>query len=52
VLGTATAEIHSQYLSSRKAKDVLGWTPSNDLRSGLAESINWYRDFLEAKSDV
>jgi CDP-glucose 4,6-dehydratase len=50
VQGTATAEIHSQYLSSAKARDVLNWTPSNDLRSGLVETIAWYREFLEEES--
>ena len=50
VLGTAKAEIHSQYLSAVKAKEMLKWTPANDLRSGLVETIAWYREFLEAES--
>jgi nucleoside-diphosphate-sugar epimerase len=49
VLGTAKAEIHSQYLSTAKAKEVLNWSPSNDLRSGLVETIAWYREFLKAE---
>lgn len=46
VLGTATGEIHSQYLSTRKAQELLNWKPTNDLKSGLVETIAWYRDFL------
>jgi len=49
VQGTAKAEIHSQYLSSAKARDILSWSPANDLRSGLVETIAWYREFLEAE---
>ena len=50
VLGTAKAEIHSQYLSAAKAREMLNWTPTNDLRSGLVETIAWYREFLKAES--
>jgi len=47
ILGIAEAEIHSQYLSTAKAREMLNWEPGNDLRSGLVETIAWYRDFLE-----
>ena len=46
ILGVNEGEIHSQYLSTAKARKMLDWTPSNDLRSGLVETIAWYRDFL------
>ncbi len=39
-------EIHSQYLSAARAREVLGWTPEFDLETGLAETIAWYRGFL------
>ena len=48
ILKTAEAEIHSQYLSTAKARKMLNWKPGNDLRSGLVETIAWYRDFLGA----
>jgi CDP-glucose 4,6-dehydratase len=48
ILGIAEGEIHSQYLSTAKAREMLDWKPSNDLRSGLVETIAWYRDFLSA----
>ena len=50
VLGTVKAEIHSQYLSAAKARDILKWTPANDLKAGLVKTIAWYREFLEADS--
>ena len=43
----AVGEIHSQILSARRAHEVLGWKPSYDLERGLAETIDWYRSFLD-----
>ncbi len=39
-------EIHTQYLSAARAREVLGWTPEFDLEAGLRETITWYRAFL------
>jgi CDP-glucose 4,6-dehydratase len=46
VLGTAQGEIHTQYLSSEKARKVLRWKPSYDIEEGLSETAEWYREFL------
>jgi CDP-glucose 4,6-dehydratase len=46
VLAQAQDEIQDQYLDSRKAKRVLGWTPRYSLRDGLRETMAWYREFL------
>ena len=46
ILATADGEIHSQYLSAAKAKRGLGWGPQYDSRTGLNETIQWYREFL------
>lgn len=43
VLHEAVQEIPEQWLSSAKARDVLGWRPSYSLESGLLETIDWYR---------
>ncbi len=40
-------EIDRQYLSSRKAKTMLGWQPEYNLEKGLKETFSWYRSFLE-----
>jgi CDP-glucose 4,6-dehydratase len=43
---TARAEIPHQELSSRRAREELGWAPRYDLDAGLDETIAWYRRFL------
>jgi len=44
----AKGEIRTQYLSAGKARRMLGWQPAYSVESGLAETIEWYRDFLGA----
>jgi len=44
----AVGEIHDQILSSRRAREILGWAPSYDLDRGLGETIDWYRSFFGA----
>lgn len=42
-------EIRLQYVSSKKAMEVLGWEPKVDLDEGLKRSIDWYLKFLYNK---
>lgn len=49
VRGEATNEIRDQYLSAKKAREVLGWQPLCSLEEGLDRTIAWYRDFFEAR---
>jgi CDP-glucose 4,6-dehydratase len=46
ILGEAPNEIRDQYLSSEKARRVLGWHSKYSLEMGLRETIAWYREFL------
>jgi CDP-glucose 4,6-dehydratase len=46
VRNEASNEIIHQYLSARKARERLSWTPSFDLERGLRETVDWYRDYL------
>ena len=46
VRGEAVAEISRQYLSSERAKSVLGWRARYPLAAGLGETVAWYRTFL------
>jgi len=39
-------EIESQYVSSKKAKQLLEWEPKIDLDLGLKKTIAWYSKFL------
>lgn len=48
ILNQASNEIKHQYLSAEKARRMLHWEPSYTLEQGLAETIDWYRDFLQA----
>ncbi len=41
-----SGEIDKQYLSSRKARLVLGWKPKYALEQGLEETYKWYQDHL------
>jgi CDP-glucose 4,6-dehydratase len=47
IQNTARGEIASQYLSAAKAHEVLGWQARYAMEEGLAETVAWYRDFLQ-----
>ncbi len=49
VLGEAKSEIPHQYLSAKKARDILGWKPRYDLQSGLRQTIDWYEGFFSRR---
>lgn len=42
ILNEAGKEIPQQYLSSEKAKEILGWKPTFNFEQGLKETIRWY----------
>jgi CDP-glucose 4,6-dehydratase len=46
VQDVAKGEIRSQSLSSRKARERLGWRPAYDLERGLRETVAWYAKFF------
>jgi len=48
-LNQASNEIHHQYLSAAKAREMLHWNPLFTLDEGLQQTINWYREFLGAR---
>ena len=43
----AHAEIKNQFLSTTKAREVLGWKPAFSLNDALARTIEWYQAYLE-----
>jgi CDP-glucose 4,6-dehydratase len=47
VLNQAKGEIRNQYLSSEKAKRMLGWKATFGLDDGLRETIDWYLRFFQ-----
>jgi CDP-glucose 4,6-dehydratase len=46
ILNTAANEIKDQYLSSRKARDLLKWSSGYSFNEGLKETIDWYKKYL------
>jgi CDP-glucose 4,6-dehydratase len=45
----ARAEIKHQFLSAKKAREVLGWKPVYAVDDALARTIGWYRDHFERR---
>lgn len=43
-------EIESQYVSWKKAKQLLEWEPKTTLDEGLAKAIAWYSKFANSKN--
>jgi CDP-glucose 4,6-dehydratase len=48
VQNIASAEIREQYMSSEKARRMLGWAPTYGFDAGLQLTIEWYRAFWRA----
>lgn len=46
VLNKAKYEIKKQYLSSRKARKILGWKPEVRLDEALRITFDWYKGYL------
>lgn len=49
VLNEAKGEILHQYLSSDKARSMLGWQPVSSIDEGLIESIAGYKEYFSSK---
>lgn len=47
VRNEAKAEIQDQYLAADRARSELGWKPGATLDARLAETIDWYRAYLD-----
>lgn len=50
ILNQAGKEIPAQYLSSEKAKKVLGWSATYDFEEGLKRTVPWYLEYLEQRA--
>lgn len=46
VLNQGSHEIRAQYLSSKKARELLKWAPRYGLMEGLERTVTWYRELL------
>ena len=46
----ASHEISHQYLSTAKARKVLGWEPAYTIEEALADTVAWYREQVTANT--
>jgi CDP-glucose 4,6-dehydratase len=46
IMNTAKYEIKEQYLSSAKARRILGWMPASSLADGLKKTAKWYMEYF------
>ena len=46
ILNEVANEITHQYLSAKKAKEMLGWKPRYAVEEGLTTTVEWYREFF------
>ena len=46
ILNQGNHEIRNQYLSAKKAKEILGWEPQYNTEQGLIKTIEWYREYF------
>lgn len=47
ILNQAKCEIRNQYLSSEKARRLLGWESKWPIEKGLKKTIAWYEDYFK-----
>jgi len=47
ILNQASNEIEKQYLSSKKARSVLGWSPLYAFDEGIRKTVEWYQNFFK-----
>ncbi len=50
VQNQASHEIKEQYLSAKKAHELLGWSSDFSMKEGLMQTIAWYRRYFEEQS--
>lgn len=46
ILNLSLKEIPEQSLSAEKAHNILEWYPKYDLKKGLSETVDWYKNYL------
>ena len=52
ILNSTMGEIHSQYLDSSKAREILRWQPRYTLNQGLEETIIWYKNYFSNSEEL
>lgn len=52
IFGETRGEIRNQYLSCKKAREVLGFSPKYTLEEGLCLTIEWYEKWLKERQPL
>lgn len=47
ILNESSNEIEKQYLSAKKAHEILNWTPTYNMTEGLKKTVQWYKNFFK-----
>jgi CDP-glucose 4,6-dehydratase len=47
--GLPAGEVLDQHLDSTKLRELTGWAPAVDLRTGLGRTVQWYREHEEVR---
>lgn len=47
IANSAKGEIKDQYLSCKKARDILKWKPKHTLNEGLEKTHKWYTNWFQ-----
>jgi CDP-glucose 4,6-dehydratase len=47
--GLPPGEVLDRWLDSTKLRELTGWTPAVDLRTGLGRTVEWYREHEEVR---
>lgn len=52
IMSQAKNEIKDQYLCSEKARKLLGWSPEFTVEQSMDRTIDWYRNYFMAETQV
>lgn len=52
IMSQAKNEIKDQYLCSEKARKLLGWSPAFTVEQSMDRTIDWYRNYFMAETQV
>lgn len=48
ILNQVSHEIKNQYLSAKKAREILNWVPKYTIEEGLNRTIEWYKEYFRS----
>ncbi|HHY86443.1 MAG TPA: NAD-dependent epimerase/dehydratase family protein [Verrucomicrobia bacterium] len=52
IQNVAQGEMRAEFMSTKKAREILGWRPGFTLEEGLRETIAWYGEYLKGAGEL